>query len=132
MTVSFHKFGDQFFPGSGDIRDVGEYNGHAYTVNVPLKDGTDDATFLSLFQPIMDKVMAVFQPGVVVMQCGRLCRVVQSKLLSIKPAAGVTAVAMLRVVGLCGCASHNEGFDVGRVVMRLVSICWSEVFVWSD
>jgi Histone deacetylase domain len=72
MTVSFHKFGDQFFPGSGDIRDVGEYNGHAYTVNVPLKDGTDDATFLSLFQPIMDKVMAVFQPGVVVMQCGRV------------------------------------------------------------
>lgn len=27
MTVSFHKYGDYFFPGTGDITDVGELNG---------------------------------------------------------------------------------------------------------
>jgi len=25
--VSFHKYGDYFFPGTGDITDVGEHNG---------------------------------------------------------------------------------------------------------
>jgi hypothetical protein len=27
MTVSFHKYGDFFFPGTGDLVDVGEMNG---------------------------------------------------------------------------------------------------------
>ncbi|XP_020599383.1 histone deacetylase 19-like [Phalaenopsis equestris] len=69
MTVSFHKFGD-YFPGSGDIRDVGFAKGRNYAINVPLNDGIDDESYLSLFKPIMAKVMEVFQPGVVVLQCG--------------------------------------------------------------
>ena len=36
MTVSFHKYGD-FFPGTGDIRDVGVKTGKYYSVNVPLE-----------------------------------------------------------------------------------------------
>jgi acetoin utilization deacetylase AcuC-like enzyme len=44
--------------------------GKYYSVNVPLKDGTTDETFLSLFKPILRKVMEVFQPGAIVMQCG--------------------------------------------------------------
>lgn len=27
MTVSFHKYGDYFFPGTGDVKDVGEKKG---------------------------------------------------------------------------------------------------------
>jgi histone deacetylase 1/2 len=37
---------------------------------VPLDNGTDDATFHRLFKPIMEKVVQVFQPGAVVLQCG--------------------------------------------------------------
>uniref|UniRef100_A0A383VF20 Histone deacetylase n=1 Tax=Tetradesmus obliquus TaxID=3088 RepID=A0A383VF20_TETOB len=70
MTVSFHKYGDYFFPGTGDLKDIGEQRGRYYTLNVPLKDGTDDRTFHALFKPIMAKVMEAFQPGAVVMQCG--------------------------------------------------------------
>uniref|UniRef100_A0A7S0RD65 Histone deacetylase n=1 Tax=Chlamydomonas leiostraca TaxID=1034604 RepID=A0A7S0RD65_9CHLO len=70
MTVSFHKYGDYFFPGTGALGDCGELNGKYYAVNVPLKDGTTDDSFLSLFRPIMRKVMEVFQPGAIVMQCG--------------------------------------------------------------
>lgn len=44
MTVSFHKHGD-FFPGTGDIKDVGASNGKYYSVNVPLQDGMDDASY---------------------------------------------------------------------------------------
>ena len=35
-----------------------------------LQGGTTDVMFLELFKPIMRKVMEVFQPGAVVLQCG--------------------------------------------------------------
>lgn len=70
--MSFHKYGDNFFPGTGCLSDVGEKNGRYYSVNVPLKDGVDDNTFKHLFQPIMSKVMEVFKPGAIVMQCGKI------------------------------------------------------------
>ena len=69
MTCSFHKYGD-FFPGTGDLKDVGDSNGRYYSLNVPLRDGMDDASYQKLFKPIMSKVMEVYQPGAVVMQCG--------------------------------------------------------------
>ncbi len=69
MTVSFHKYGD-FFPGTGDLKDVGASNGRYYALNVPLHDGMDDASYQKLFKPIISKVMEVYQPGAVVLQCG--------------------------------------------------------------
>jgi len=70
MTVSFHKYGDHFFPGTGDLKDVGERFGKGYSVNVPLRDGIDDVTFLSIFKPVMRRIMEVYRPGAVVLQCG--------------------------------------------------------------
>ncbi|KAK4538382.1 hypothetical protein CDCA_CDCA17G4407 [Cyanidium caldarium] len=70
MTVSFHKYGDNFFPGTGDVWDRGFGAGEGYALNVPLKDGIDDASFQRLFQPVMSKVIEVYQPGAIVMQCG--------------------------------------------------------------
>ncbi len=69
MTVSFHKFGD-YFPGTGDLRDIGYGKGKYYALNVPLNDGIDDESYQSLFKPLITKVMEVFQPGAVVLQCG--------------------------------------------------------------
>ena len=34
MTVSFHKHGDYFFPGTGDLTDIGERAGRYYSINV--------------------------------------------------------------------------------------------------
>ncbi len=70
MTVSFHKFGEYFFPGTGDIGDVGEKAGRYYSVNVPMKRGATDVSFHALFKPIMERIMQVFRPGCVVLQCG--------------------------------------------------------------
>eukprot|EP01066_Platyproteum_vivax_P011975 Platyproteum_vivax@DN5436_c0_g1_i1.p1 len=69
MTVSFHKYGD-FFPGTGDVDEVGVGVGKYYSVNVPLNDGADDDTFIDLFIPIIDKVMDIYRPGAIVLQCG--------------------------------------------------------------
>ncbi|KAF3793084.1 Histone deacetylase 6 [Nymphaea thermarum] len=69
MTVSFHKFGD-YFPGTGHIKDIGYGKGQYYAMNVPLNDGMDDESFKGLFRPIIQKVMEVYQPEAVVLQCG--------------------------------------------------------------
>jgi len=69
MTCSFHKFGE-YFPGTGDVKDKGFEAGENYAINCPLHDGMDDESFRSVFQPIIGKIMAKFQPGAVVLQCG--------------------------------------------------------------
>jgi histone deacetylase 1/2 len=35
MTLSLHKFGD-YFPGTGDINDIGESAGKNYSINFPF------------------------------------------------------------------------------------------------
>ncbi|GAX76784.1 hypothetical protein CEUSTIGMA_g4230.t1 [Chlamydomonas eustigma] len=69
MTVSFHKYGE-FFPGTGALDDIGTSKGKYYTVNVPLKDGMDDESYQLLYEPVMAKVMEMYQPGAIVMCCG--------------------------------------------------------------
>ncbi len=53
LTASFHKFGD-YFPGTGPVDDVGIKSGKKYAVNVPLRDGINDASFHSIFKPVRD------------------------------------------------------------------------------
>lgn len=59
MQVSFHKYGDNFFPGTGAQGDVGHSSGKGYSINVPLREGMDDESYKFMYEPIMKKVMAV-------------------------------------------------------------------------
>jgi len=70
MTCSFHKFGGAFFPGTGDVQDVGAGAGKNYSVNVPLRDGMDDESYQGVFRPVIQKIMDTFQPEAIVLQCG--------------------------------------------------------------
>ena len=70
LTLSFHKFGDDFFPGTGDVTNVGHGAGKNYAINVPLRDGASDSSFEFLFEPIIKKIMALYRPEVIVLQCG--------------------------------------------------------------
>ncbi|KAM9983407.1 hypothetical protein ACTFIY_000123 [Dictyostelium cf. discoideum] len=70
MTVSFHKFGGDFFPGTGDIDEIGAKTGKLYSVNVPLADGIDDKNYLNIFKPVIQGVMDYYRPSVIVLQCG--------------------------------------------------------------
>ncbi|XP_065890704.1 histone deacetylase 1-like [Dysidea avara] len=69
MTVSFHKYGE-YFPGTGDLMDIGHGKGKYYAVNFPLRDGIDDETYQSIFKPIASKAIEVYRPSVIVLQCG--------------------------------------------------------------
>lgn len=75
MTVSFHKYGpkggDMFFPGTGDVTDVGQQEGTGYAVNFPLKDGVTDEQYSErIFKPIIGAVVETFKPSAIVLQCG--------------------------------------------------------------
>ena len=61
MTVSFHKYGDNFFPGTGDVDETGVHVGQYYSVNVPLRDGIDDDSYYNVFSSTMDAVMEHYQ-----------------------------------------------------------------------
>ncbi|CAL0305113.1 unnamed protein product [Lupinus luteus] len=119
MTVSFHKFGD-FFPGTGHIKDTGWGPGKNYALNVPLNDGMDDENFRSLFRPIIQKVMEVYQPDAVVLQCG-------ADSLS----GDRIGVFNLSVKGHADCLRFLRSFNVplmvlggGGYTVRNVARCW--------
>lgn len=121
MTVSFHKFGEQYFPGTGDIKDIGAGAGKYYAVNFPLKDGIDDESYLSIFKPVIEKVMQVFKPGAVVLQCG---------------ADSLTGDRLgcfnLTTKGHAACVEFVKGFGLpllvlggGGYTVRNVARCWT-------
>nr|CAD1834857.1 unnamed protein product [Ananas comosus var. bracteatus] len=119
MTVSFHKYGE-FFPGTGHISDVGNNEGKYYAVNVPLSDGMDDISFGILFRSIIQKVMEVYQPDVVVLQCG-----------ADSLAGDRLGCFNLSVRGHADCLRYLRSFNVPMMVLggggytiRNVARCW--------
>ena len=74
LTLSFHKYGDHFFPGTGAMEDIGPRDpknpGAHHSLNVPLKDGINDEQWKRLFSETVNKVVAVYDPSAIVLQCG--------------------------------------------------------------
>jgi histone deacetylase 1/2 len=70
MCVSFHKYDGSFFPGTGDVEDIGVGVGKHYSVNFPLRDSVCDQNYEMIFKNVVSKVVDVFKPTVIVLQCG--------------------------------------------------------------
>lgn len=120
MCVSFHKYGE-FFPGTGELRDVGVGSGKHYSINVPLRDGIDDTAYKSIFEPIIGKVMEIFRPEAVVLQCG-------SDSLS----GDRLGCFNLSMKGHANCVNFVKGFNLptlvlggGGYTMRNVARAWA-------
>lgn len=70
MTLSFHRRGVDFFPGTGSISDLGCDEGMATALNFPLDVGVDDVCFEGIVRPILEAIMYSYSPGAVVLQSG--------------------------------------------------------------
>ena len=70
LTVSFHKYAGDFFPGTGAVDEIGNGLGKYFSLNVPLQDGIDDESYLALFKAVMEPTIATFRPSAIVLQCG--------------------------------------------------------------
>ncbi|KAI0345000.1 hypothetical protein BDW22DRAFT_1353821 [Trametopsis cervina] len=70
MTLSFHKYTGDFFPGTGKLDDNGAGLGKHFCLNVPLQDGIDDDMYLTTFKTVVDDTVTAFRPAAIVLQCG--------------------------------------------------------------
>lgn len=70
MTVSFHKYTGEFFPGTGKLDDNGANIGKHFCLNVPLQDGVDDEMYLTVFKTVIEDTVTAFRPTSIVLQCG--------------------------------------------------------------
>jgi histone deacetylase 3 len=50
--------------------EVGAEVGRLYSVNVPLKEGMDDASYEYVFKPVIRDVIDFYRPTAIVLQCG--------------------------------------------------------------
>ncbi|KIP07486.1 hypothetical protein PHLGIDRAFT_29985 [Phlebiopsis gigantea 11061_1 CR5-6] len=70
MTLSFHKYTGDFFPGTGKLDDNGAGLGKHFCLNVPLQDGIDDDMYLTTFKTVVEDTVTAFRPSAIVLQCG--------------------------------------------------------------
>ncbi|XP_050529321.1 histone deacetylase 8-like [Daktulosphaira vitifoliae] len=70
LTLSFHQFEPGFYPTSGSLNDIGIDKGKFYSVNVPLKEGITNESYISLFKKISSMVYCSYKPNCIVVQCG--------------------------------------------------------------
>lgn len=121
MTFSLHKYGD-FFPGTGHVYDTGAKDGTGYSLNAPLNNGITDDTYVeNLFKPILAKIMDVFRPGAIVLQCG-----------ADSLAGDRLGCFNLTLRGHAACVKYVKSFGVPTLVLggggytiRNVARCWA-------
>ena len=123
LSVSFHKFELGFFPGTGDIHDVGSGKGKGYCINVPFKDGLTDDKFMMVTREVLSEVRRFYDPEVIVAQFG---------------ADGITGDPMnsfnLTPKSMVHCLSQLKGFHVPLLLLGgggynsiNTAKCWTQV-----
>ena len=70
MTVSFHKYDNGFFPGTGEIFCNGRDEGKVIAINVPLLQGIDDESYNYFFEQIVCAAVEKFNPDIIILQNG--------------------------------------------------------------
>ena len=99
------------------IYTIGKY----YSVNVPLQEGIDDASYEGVFKPVIEKVMEIYKPTAIVLQCG---------------ADSLTGDRLgcfnLSLKGHASCVQYVKSFNVPTLVLggggytvRNVARCWT-------
>ncbi|KAK6946558.1 Histone deacetylase domain [Dillenia turbinata] len=120
VPKSYHSLCLEIIFPARDIRDIGYGKGKYYSLNVPLDDGIDDESYHFLFKPIIGKVMEIFRPGAVVLQCG-------ADSLS----GDRLGCFNLSIKGHAECVRYMRSFNVpllllggGGYTIRNVARCW--------
>lgn len=69
MLFDTHR-GAPFYPGTGDLEEVGGGLGRGTTVNVPLPEGSGDLALVAAFQNILLPAARWFQPDLILVSAG--------------------------------------------------------------
>jgi len=103
------------------FQDCGHGKGKNYSINFPLHDGINDASFNRIFRDVIGKIMEHYRPGAVVLQCG-----------ADSLAGDRLGCFNLSLRGHADCVEFVKSFNVptlvlggGGYTMRNVARCWT-------
>jgi acetoin utilization deacetylase AcuC-like enzyme len=68
LYLSAHQ--SPFYPGTGDVREVGEGEGYGFTVNVPLPARSREAAYAAAFAGVFLPVLREFSPALILVSAG--------------------------------------------------------------
>ncbi len=68
LYFSTHQF--PYYPGSGNLTEVGQGDGKGFTVNVPLSPGHGDVDFFQIFKQILVPIACAFKPELIFVSAG--------------------------------------------------------------
>lgn len=68
LYFSIHQF--PFFPGTGNLQEIGRNSGKGYTVNVPLARGADDKILAQAIYFLVKNLAAQYRPETILVSCG--------------------------------------------------------------
>ncbi len=69
LKISFHRYG-YFYPGTGDVDELGEKEGYGYSVNIPLPSGAGDDAFEKALEELVIPLLEKYKPEFIVAQMG--------------------------------------------------------------
>jgi acetoin utilization protein AcuC len=70
LKIDFHRYGEFFYPGTGNVDEIGDDGGRGYSVNIPLPFGTTDRAFLYAFNEVALPLLRSYKPEVIIQQFG--------------------------------------------------------------
>lgn len=68
--ASIHLFAPYFYPGIGDVREMGVGRGAGYTLNVPLPPDVGDAGYTRVFEELLIPSLVAFNPQLLLVSVG--------------------------------------------------------------
>jgi acetoin utilization deacetylase AcuC-like enzyme len=68
LYFSTHQY--PYYPGTGGLHETGKGEASGYTVNVPLRSGAVNGTFLSAFRRILEPIALEFEPELILISAG--------------------------------------------------------------
>ncbi len=68
LVLGIHRF--PFYPGTGAPDECGRGAGRGYTINLPVPEGTNGTTFVSVLRHSLGLTVEYFQPDFILVSCG--------------------------------------------------------------
>jgi acetoin utilization deacetylase AcuC-like enzyme len=68
LFISLHQY--PFFPGTGARSERGEGNGEGYTLNLPMRAGTEEPEYVEAFQKEILPMLDMFRPELILISAG--------------------------------------------------------------
>ena len=70
LTISLHRYGRGFYPGSGSVEEVGEGEGAGFHLNVPLPYRTGHETYIKAYEEVVLPALRAYRPEFIIHQFG--------------------------------------------------------------